>query len=568
MTPLDAPRPSPFLHDAVMLDAIKRSVKRTLRDGLVPGKGLRVWAPQCAVGENAHAVAIDVLEALGPRWRDVSVRVFSTDADPDSLARARAGFYSPAAVRGLSAAKLERYFVKSSEGYRVRAFVKEACLFVAHELKEPAPFTQLDLIVCGETIASRPASARKGALRSFHGALAPNGLLVDRTGHASSMPELFAPTPRRRGSYAAWAVPGARVTAAPRLLAESDDRFLALFSQTEDAMLIRDVVTDAILEANPAARRLYGLTLAEFRETRGADLVAPAGAARRPEGERRSAERLSLPHHRRKDGTLFAADCKTTFFMIKGRPSDVWTVRDAAARLRAKSGERRAEAEEAFVGEVVHELRSPLTIIQCFAEILSGGVPKRKERAEFFGRIQSQTGRMGHLIDRLLDLSAAHGPKGAARAEALPLAPALWEVIAAFAAIAKRRGIVITLDIPEGLAIEAVRADLPHIFGNLLDNALKFNRRGGRVDVRARVEDGMAIISVQDTGLGIPPSDLSRVFERFYRSERTRGVKGTGLGLAIVRKIVEGNGGRIWAESAPGTGTVFHVALKLAAPRD
>lgn len=229
---------------------------------------------------------------------------------------------------------------------------------------------------------------------------------------------------------------------------------------------------------------------------------------------------------------------------------------DGATERRRRSG------REALTGEVAHELRAPMAVIQCSAETLRRGVRQPRVRSEFLRAIQSQTARMGRLVDRLVD-----SPSGAERAPApcpIPLGGLLRDTAAAFAPLARRRGVSIRIDIPEDLTALADPSDLPHVFGNLLNNAVKFNRRDGKIRIRGRAEGGEAIVTVQDTGSGIPPEDLDRVFDRFYRSPRTRHIEGTGLGLAIVRGIVKANGGRVWAENVPGGGTAFHVRLPLA----
>ncbi len=146
----------------------------------------------------------------------------------------------------------------------------------------------------------------------------------------------------------------------------------------------------------------------------------------------------------------------------------------------------------------------------------------------------------------------------------MPLAAAVWEIAASFIPVARRRGVRVEIDVPEGLAALVDPADLPHALGNLLDNAVKFTPRGGTVRLAASEEGGEAVLAVSDTGPGIPPADLPRLFERFYRGEGAKRAKGTGLGLAIVRAIVTANRGRVDASNAPGGGAAFRVRLPLA----
>jgi two-component system phosphate regulon sensor histidine kinase PhoR len=551
------------------MNASERAALRGLIASMETGRPLRIWAPQFPGSANAYAVAICALEAYGPRWREVQLDVFATHEDADALVRARAGHYSSDGLKGLSAAARKRFFVDAAGGPRVALLIRRMCRFLRHDFRRPPPFSRIDLIVCGDSARALSPAARKEIFASFHSALAPGGLLLDRTGHAAKFPALFGAAGKSRRIFAAKSAAKMsvrRTHAEDARLQASEERFRAVFSQTNAAMLVRDVGTDRIVEANEAAERLYGWSHAELLKMRGADLTASSAEVRLAEGERRSEERLSLPHHRRKNARPVTADIQFMFFMLHGRPSELWTVLDAAPRLKGKSGRRHDDERNAFVGEVIHELRSPLAVIQCFAETLRSGSTKPEEQAAYLEKIEKQTGRMALLIDRLLDLSSAHSGKRSSPPAAIPLAESLWDIVSAFAPIAKKRGVAIKIDVAPDLAVLAVHADLPHVFGNLIDNAIKFNRQGGRVEIRGRAEDGEAVVTVRDTGLGIPAADLNKIFERFYRSERTRTIKGTGLGLTIVRGIVEANGGRIWVTAAPDSGTIFHVSLPLAVP--
>src|SRR6185312_15442664 len=187
----------------------------------------------------------------------------------------------------------------------------------------------------------------------------------------------------------------------------------------------------------------------------------------------------------------------------------------------------------------------------------------KSERADLLGFIENNSQRLADLVDRLLDLSAADG-KRSVRPERVLLAEAVWQTAAAHVPAAKKRGVSLTIDIPGELAVRADPADLPHVFGNLIDNAVKFTPRGGKVRVQARVEAGEAILTVRDSGPGIPPEDLLLVFDRFFRSKRTSRTKGTGLGLAIVKAIVAANGGQVSARNDPAGGAVFRVSLPLS----
>ena len=250
--------------------------------------------------------------------------------------------------------------------------------------------------------------------------------------------------------------------------------------------------------------------------------------------------------------------------MREGRPWNIWVLRDATQRLQLQFGRKREDDHAAFMGEVVHELRSPLAVIRCSAESLREGISGAKDRNALLRFIENHTVRLAQLVDRLLELSSADSSQRGTNSSRVVLADFLWKTVASFVPIAKRRGIRIRIDIPADLAVLADPADLPHVFGNLLDNAIKFTPKGGQVYISGRADGGEGIVSVKDTGVGIAVEDLDRVFERFFRSERTKRTKGTGLGLAIVHGIVKANRGRVLAENDPSGGAIFHVTLPLA----
>ncbi|MDP3540884.1 MAG: CheR family methyltransferase [Elusimicrobiota bacterium] len=574
MTPLAAPSsppsfrlPSdkPFFQDGAAAATLTTLLRRSLKDALKPGRPLRAWVPRCASGPDAYSVAIALLEALGSRWREVSLSVFATDSDETALARARAGRYPHAAVKRAGRERLARFFIEEEGRVRVRPFVREACRFVSHRLSDIPPFSRLDLIDARDVLGQTQSASRAGVLRAFHAALAPGGVLLDSTGAAKAAPELFAPA-GAPGAYAARLLPAKsrRHPTDEGRLRESEERFHLLFSKADDAILVRDEETGLILRANEAASRLYGWSVAELVGMRGEDLRAPRrSSGRRRENERRSPDRASLSQHRRKDGSVFPADANSSFLLFHGRPCLLDIARDAAPRLRLESRRKGDDARDAFVGELVHELRTPLAVIRGSAESLRG-TGRGKHRKAFLGFIENQSLRMAGIVDRLLELNAADDAKRVTKPIRVSLSAVLWDIAAGFVPLARRRGVTIRIDIPANLDVLADPSDVPHIFGNLIDNAIKFSPRRGRVEVSARAEGREAIMSVRDTGDGIAPGDLERVFERFFRADRTKRVKGTGLGLAIVQSIVRANGGHVAAENYPAGGAVFLVSLPLA----
>ena len=218
-----------------------------------------------------------------------------------------------------------------------------------------------------------------------------------------------------------------------------------------------------------------------------------------------------------------------------------------------------------FVANVSHEFKTPLTAIQGFAEtLLSGALDDVANRSHFVEIIRDHARRLARLTDDLLKLSRIEA--GRLELEIRPVrVEALVNGCVETARLhAKARGLEIHVNSQEDAPdVRGDGAQLGEVLQNLLDNALQYTPPGGTIGVQARSNGSEVVFTVTDTGIGIPQSDLERIFERFYRVDaaRSREAGGTGLGLAIARHIVEAHGGRIWVESAIGQGSRFHFTV-------
>ena len=223
---------------------------------------------------------------------------------------------------------------------------------------------------------------------------------------------------------------------------------------------------------------------------------------------------------------------------------------------------RRLEAvRRDFVANVSHELRTPLTVIRGFAETLLAGDVPLEERRRFAERILSNTHRMQRIVDDLLDLSRIESGGWVPEPQPVDLRSVAEELFAGARDASAAKGLVLTTEIaPDANTIFADATALRQVLGNLVDNAVRHTAKGRVVLFTSRTEDGV-LVGVRDTGQGIPAAHLPRIFERFYRVDhgRAREQGGTGLGLAIVKHLVEAHGGRVRAESEPGTGTSITV---------
>lgn len=222
-----------------------------------------------------------------------------------------------------------------------------------------------------------------------------------------------------------------------------------------------------------------------------------------------------------------------------------------------------------FVANVSHEFRTPLTAIQGFSETLLGGaLEDQKNNRRFLEIIRDHAARLGRLTDDLLKLARIEAGKLEVQFQPVSVAELVESCAATTLLKASHRDIALNLTYSPGLP--AVRGDaslLREVLQNLLDNAVQYTPPGGSVDLTAATRDREAVITVADTGIGIPLADQERIFERFYRVDvaRSREVGGTGLGLSIAKHIVEAHGGRLWVESTVGQGSQFHFSVPLAA---
>jgi two-component system phosphate regulon sensor histidine kinase PhoR len=215
-----------------------------------------------------------------------------------------------------------------------------------------------------------------------------------------------------------------------------------------------------------------------------------------------------------------------------------------------------------FVADASHELRTPLTSIKAFVEtLLSGGLEDAANNRRFLEIIKKHADRMEAILDDLTDLSLIETGAIALEMERLDLAPIAQELVDGMKPRAERYGVTVASQVPPATLVFADRRRLDQILLNLLENAVKFSGTGATVTIRAEaaVPGGGIRVIVEDTGIGIAPVALEKIFHRFYRGEgaRFREKGGTGLGLAIVKHLMRAHGGTVRAESEPGQGSRF-----------
>ncbi len=224
------------------------------------------------------------------------------------------------------------------------------------------------------------------------------------------------------------------------------------------------------------------------------------------------------------------------------------------------------ESQRRFVADASHELRTPLTSLEGLSELLLMGADKGDTRVvqRTVRAMHGELGRLGRLVADLLTLSR---PEAAPAGECEPLdaGAVLASVAEQLEPLAAERRVCLRVEAAPGLWVAADADRLKQVILNLADNALRYTPEGGEVTLHGSTEQptGRVRLQVEDTGPGIAPSDLPRIFDRFYRGDtsRTRATGNTGLGLSIARSIVEAHGGRIFADSQPGQGACFTVEL-------
>lgn len=227
-----------------------------------------------------------------------------------------------------------------------------------------------------------------------------------------------------------------------------------------------------------------------------------------------------------------------------------------------------AELRTQFVSSVSHELKTPLTSIRMFAELLQMRNSNDRQQARFLDTIVSESERLTRLLNNVLDFSRIERGQKTYRLEPAPLADVVQAAVRTIQYPLTQQGFVLDLSVCEGIPPVAVDRDaLQQAILNLLTNAMKYSGEHREIGLRLCAENGTALIQVVDRGIGIPDKEQSRIFEKFYRVPipENREISGTGLGLSLVAHIAEAHGGSVQVKSLPGEGSTFSILLPLNA---
>jgi len=341
-------------------------------------------------------------------------------------------------------------------------------------------------------------------------------------------------------------------------LAEEKTQTHSLVSSLRDAVLVVNRDGDVVL-ANPPMLELLELgedavLMRPAQELLGAGALAPL------------CEQLAAPA---KDRTIRQLELGEQTWM-----ASIVTFRDDGGEARGRivtlsdisEVRRLAMEKQKFIRTMVHELKSPLGSIKGLLEVVTD-----KSLGEELDPYIPMIARADHRIDNLVELirdlltlaRSEQAPEGE-EPELVPVAPVLDEVLELARERGAQRGVTVVAELAAGLPPALIRPDdLQLVLSNLVGNAVKYNRDAGTVTVRGAVEDGWLRLDVADTGIGIKPENLARLWDEFFREKRaeTRELEGNGLGLSIVKRLVERAGGRLEAASVDGEGSVFSVLL-------
>ncbi len=226
--------------------------------------------------------------------------------------------------------------------------------------------------------------------------------------------------------------------------------------------------------------------------------------------------------------------------------------------------ERAHQAQQRFVADASHDLRTPLTVVRAELDLLINRTGLDPAVQSSLLRIADESRRLENMASDLLLLATIDANESIILADDVQVDDLIFDCVTLLRTLAGTKSITWQIDIEEPIVIRCNAAMFRRALMNVLENAIKYSADAGTVSIGLRHLSGFAELVVADSGIGIPASDLNRVFDRFFRSDLTRHTAGTGLGLAIVRAVVDGHGGNVWIESEPGTGTTVRLLFPIS----
>ena len=335
-------------------------------------------------------------------------------------------------------------------------------------------------------------------------------------------------------------------------LREKQEEFTSITENMSEGFLVLDNNTD-ILSYNTSALRLLGA------EAVPAESHVSALALNRSAGFR-SAVDGALAGKRSEQLVRQGGRCCQVMANPVLRDGEVEGA--VVVILDITEREERENLRREFTANVSHELKTPLTSISGFAEIIKNGIVKPEDIPRFAGNIYEESQRLVTLVDDILNLSRLDEADVQLEREDFDLSSLARDVAGRLKASAKKNGVVITV-IGDKAEINGVKSIVDEMVFNLVDNAVKYNKQNGRVTVTVDSSSDGTALTVTDTGIGIPQADVDRVFERFYRVDKSHSkeIGGTGLGLSIVKHGAAFHNAKVSLQSTEGEGTTVRLVF-------
>jgi two-component system phosphate regulon sensor histidine kinase PhoR len=337
-------------------------------------------------------------------------------------------------------------------------------------------------------------------------------------------------------------------------LVRERSRLAAVLSHMADGVLITDG-SGRVLQMNPGAERLMNISEQEAIGQSYARVVRHHRLIelwkRCQESGREQSEVVEIT----REG-LFLQAIVTPFQEVGG-----WgflVILQDLTRIKRLESIRRD-----FISNISHELRTPLASLKALVDTLRDGALEDPPAAQrFLDRVEVEVDALTQMVQELLELSRVESGQVPLDRQEHHIEEVLSLSVERLRPQAQRAGLELVLDLSEERPQVLIDADrVRQVLTNLLHNAIKFTPPGGKVRVWTKQAGAEVVVAVSDTGVGIAPEDLARIFERFYKADQARSGGGTGLGLAIAKHIVQAHGGRIWAESVEGKGSAFYFSL-------
>jgi two-component system NtrC family sensor kinase len=335
------------------------------------------------------------------------------------------------------------------------------------------------------------------------------------------------------------------------IMQDALQKFDTILNRIEDGVIILDD-QNKILLINPAARRAFGIWKEETMVgTKILDVISHPELHALVNG----LSSKTLPHHEItfEDGRVLSAQ-----YTLIPKVGAAITMQDITYLKQID------RLKNEFVSTVSHDLRSPLTAILGYVDLLERVGPMNEQQQDFVKRVQGSVQSITSLVDDLLELGRIEAGMDTQK-EMVPIEGIIRYSLENVSNQINDKHLDVVMDLPENLApLRGNPIRLRQLLDNLVGNAIKYTPEGGKVTIEAEMQNDQIILRIEDTGPGIPPVDQPHIFEKFYRASNVpNGVGGSGLGLAIVKSIVDSHRGRIWVESVLGQGSSFTVVLPL-----